>query len=228
MRIPTVALLLAGWITASANAFSLPKNALSSERTGQQQPVSKILTGCEDRSCHQMLELSTTISRRTWMTSTMTQALGMGAGALSLLLSSQPAYAADTNTIPTVTTDEFLLILRDSARSIKDVEFTGPKSETVVVKLADGTAFGIRDVVESPTDPRSPLKIAAYCRENQVPTRFLTIEQALASAPKRKKVYTNERVAEANAKEQERRARMEQDEQARLAELYRLQQQQGN
>jgi hypothetical protein len=122
-----------------------------------------------------------------------------------------------------VTTDEFLVILRDSARSIQVVEFSGPKSETATVKLVDGTNFGIKDVIESPTDPRSPLRIAAYCRENQVPTRFLTIEAALSKAPRRKKVYTNQRVAEANEKEKEREARMRADEEARLAELYKLQ-----
>jgi hypothetical protein len=157
-------------------------------------------------------------SRRSW--------LGCTAATAAAILTSQGALGLETaraDAIPMVTTDEFLIILRDSVRSIQVVEFSGPKSETATVKLVDGTVFGIKDVIESPTDPRSPLRIAAYCRENQVPTRFLTIEAALASAPRRKKVYTNQRVAEANEKEKERAARMDADEQARLAELYKMQ-----
>lgn len=157
-------------------------------------------------------------SRRNWMERT--------AATVAACFTTQGVVSEGTAraaAIPMVTTDEFLIILRDSSRSIQVVEFSGPKSETVMVKLVDGTVFGIKDVVESPTDPRSPLRIAAYCRENQVPTRFLTIEAALASAPRRKKVYTNQRVAEANEKEKERVARMQADEQARLAELYKMQ-----
>lgn len=123
-----------------------------------------------------------------------------------------------------VTTDEFLVILRDSFRSVERVEFNGAKSEIVTVRLVDGTTFGIKDIVESSTDPRSPLKIAAICRENQIPTKFFNIEAALASAPKRKKMYTNQRVAEAAAKEKERLARMQKDEEERLEELSRMEQ----
>lgn len=74
------------------------------------------------------------------------------------------AQAAEEK-IPVITTDEFLIILRDSAKSIQRVEFSGPKAETVRVKLIDGTQFGLSDVVESSTDPRSPLKVQAACRE---------------------------------------------------------------
>lgn len=72
---------------------------------------------------------------------------------------------ADDSGIPMLTTDEFFIILRDSSKSIQRVEFSGPKAETVLVKLIDGTKFGLSDIIESSTDPRSPLKIQAACRE---------------------------------------------------------------
>ena len=72
---------------------------------------------------------------------------------------------ASAEDIPMITTSEFLTIVRDSARSIQRVEFSGPKGETVQVRLIDGTVFGLNDVVESSTDPRSPLKVQAACRE---------------------------------------------------------------
>jgi hypothetical protein len=132
-----------------------------------------------------------------------------------LLHDPSPALA-----IPMVTTSEFSVILHDSARSIVRVEFYNPAQ--VVVVLADGTRFGLSDVIESPIDPRSPLKIVAMCRENGVPTKFVDLEAALAAAPKRKRQYSNERVKEAAAKEQEKRMRMEQDEQDRLASLEQM------
>ena len=144
-----------------------------------------------------------------------------GAAAITsaLLIQTEPALA-----IPMITTDEFRIILRDSAQAIKVVEFTGPKSETVTVKLVDGTSFGISDVVESAVDPRSPLKISALCRENLVATKFATLEAALAGAPKKKKMYTNERVQIAAEKEKARKERMEADEADRLAQLYSYEQ----
>lgn len=75
------------------------------------------------------------------------------------------ADAAEEGNVPMLSLDEFLVILRDSARSIQRVEFSGPRGETVRVRLIDGTAFGIKDIIESPTDPRSPLKVQAACRE---------------------------------------------------------------
>lgn len=131
------------------------------------------------------------------------------------LLTNRPAYA-----VPMITTEEFRTIVRDSAQAISRVEFSGPKSDAVVVKLVDGTSFGISDVIESSTDPRSPLKISALCRENLIPTKFTTIEAALAGAPKKKKLYTNERVQIAAEKEKARKERMEADEDDRLAKLY--------
>lgn len=148
-------------------------------------------------------------SRRTFLVS------GAAAFSSALLIQNEPAHA-----VPMIATDEFRVILRDSAQAIKLVEFSGPKSETVIVKLVDGTAFGISDVVESSVDPRSPLKIAALCRENLVPTKFATLEAALSGAPKKKKLYTNERVQIAAEKERARKERMEADEADRLEKLY--------
>ena len=75
------------------------------------------------------------------------------------------AALAEDGKVPMLTTEEFFIIVRDSAKSIQRVDFSGPKSETVRVLLIDGTVFGISDVVESSTDPRSPLKVQAACRE---------------------------------------------------------------
>lgn len=129
--------------------------------------------------------------------------------------------------IPMITTDEFSVILRDSAQAVKIVEFGGPKGEAVIVRLKDGLAFGLKDVVESPVDPRSPLKIAAMCRENRVPTKFLAVEAALQSAPKKTVLYTNERVRAAAEKEKEKQARIRADEQAQLNELYKRQEEEA-
>jgi hypothetical protein len=130
--------------------------------------------------------------------------------------------------IPMVTTDEFSTILRDSSRSVQVVEFAGPSSEQVTVRLVDGTAFGISDVIESPTDPRSPLKIAAYCNAYKVPTKFVNIEAMLASAPNKKtKVYANARVQEAAVKEKARQLRIQADEELRQVELAAMQQPQS-
>jgi hypothetical protein len=123
-----------------------------------------------------------------------------------------------------ISSAQFDILLRNSARSVKQVEFSGPKSETVTVRLMDGTAFGIKDVIESSVDPRSPLKIAATCRENLVPTKFVDFEAALAAAPKKKKLYANERVLEAAEKEREKKARMQQDEEDRIAALFQMEQ----
>lgn len=127
----------------------------------------------------------------------------------------QPASAR----MPMVSTEEFTTITRDSSRSIERVEFSGPKSENVVVRLVDGTAFGIRDVVESSTDPRSPLKIAALCNANQIPYKFVDLEAVLAATPRKKKVYANSRVLEAAERQKEKVVRMQQDEELRQEEL---------
>ena len=124
--------------------------------------------------------------------------------------------------IPMISSDEFAIVLRDSALSIRQVEFSGPKGETVMVKLVDGTTFGIKDVIESSVDPRSPLKLAAACRESGVKTKFVELESILANAPKKKKMYTNQRVQDAAEKEREKQERMRQDEEDRIRQLQKM------
>ena len=124
--------------------------------------------------------------------------------------------------IPMVKTDEFENILRDSGRSIQIVEFAGTKGETVTVRLIDGTTFGISDLIESPTDPRSPLKISAMCRQYKVPTKFVAFDAILATTPKKKKVYMNSIVQKAAEKQVLKIERMRQDEEERLAALYQM------
>jgi hypothetical protein len=124
---------------------------------------------------------------------------------------------------------EFDVILRDSAKSIVSVELSGPKSETALVRLADGTTFSISDLVESNTDPRSPLKLVARCRLYNVPIKNTGLLSAvsgessiISSTGKKKKSYMNKQVQKAEEKEKEKRERMAEDERERLAELYRM------
>lgn len=119
------------------------------------------------------------------------------------------------------------IVLKDSAKSILGVELSGPKSETALVKLVDGTTFEISDLRESPTDPRSPLKLVSRCRLYKVPIKNTGLLSAVGSdgiskSGKKKKSYANERVRLAEEKNKERAERMAQDERERLEELYRL------
>jgi hypothetical protein len=141
---------------------------------------------------------------------------------------STTAAAAD---IPSITSDEFDVILKSSSKSISIVELSGPKSETCLVKLVDGTQFSVSDLIESSTDPRSPLKLVSRCRLYNVPVKNVGLLSALGKTGdtgKKKKVYSNERVRAAEEKNAERRLRMEEDERERLAELYKQQQQEGD
>jgi hypothetical protein len=144
-----------------------------------------------------------------------------GVGALTGVFGVQPQSAL---AIVAVTFDEFGIILRDSPLSIQVVEFSGSKSETIVVRLVDGTSFGIKDMVESSTDPRSPLKVSAACRENNVKTKFVDLEALLSTTPKKKKLYTNQRVQDAAEKNRERQERMDRDEEERVAALRSMEQ----
>lgn len=130
------------------------------------------------------------------------------------------------NALPMVTVFEFEKILKDSAKSVSGVTFSGPKLDIVVVTLIDGTQFGISDIYESPTDPRSPLKLIATCRSYKIPTKSLGLEEAVlslsSSGSKKKVVYMNERVRVAAEKEREKKLRMEQDELDRQAELEQM------
>ena len=60
-----------------------------------------------------------------------------------------------------------------------------------------------------------------------VPFKNLQIEAILATAPKKTKMYTNQRVQEAAAKEKERLERLARDEEQRLAELFRMEQEEA-
>mmetsp|Transcript_5358 Transcript_5358/g.8797 ORF Transcript_5358/g.8797 Transcript_5358/m.8797 type:complete len:210 (-) Transcript_5358:34-663(-) len=132
----------------------------------------------------------------------------------------QPAFAA----LSTVNTEEFEVILRDSGRSIQIVEFAGTTGDQVTVKLVDGTLFGISGIIESPSDPRSPLKIAAMCRQYKVPTKFLAMESALEGTPRKKVVYMNNIVQTAQEKNVLKAERMRQDEEARVAAVLKMEQ----
>ena len=103
------------------------------------------------------------------------------------------------------------------------VRLSGPKSQNALVTLVDGTQFTISDLYESPTDPRSPLKLIATCRSYNVPIKETGLEEAVlslsSSGSKKKRVYMNKRVQEAAEKEREKKERMEEDERERLAEL---------
>ena len=217
-RIFTALLLLA----ALASGFHLSGVAHCSSHYSLAKSMSKKLsslatattsqsTACTQPSPASSTATTTTTNRRQFFTA--------GAAAFTSLLA-WDINVQSAHAIPMITTEEFRIILRDSAQAINVVEFTGAKSETVTVKLVDGTSFGISDVVESSVDPRSPLKIAAMCRENLVKTKFASLEAALASAPKKKKIYSNERVQIAAEKEKARQERMEKDEADRLAQLY--------
>ena len=155
--------------------------------------------------------------------------LSASSSTLLLLPTSSYAAPASNTNIPSVTSAEFDIILKDSAKSILTVELSGPKSETAIVKLVDGTIFSISDLIESSTDPRSPLKLVARCRLYKVPVKNTGLLSALSgegsiisNSGKKTKSYMNPRVQEAEKKEKEKRERMMEDERERLAELYRM------
>jgi len=151
----------------------------------------------------------------------------------NLLFASSAILLAPTITnaaaVPSVTSTEFDVILKDSAKSILSVELSGPKSETAIVKLVDGTSFTISDLVESSTDPRSPLKLVARCRLYKIPVKNTGLLSALSgdgsmisNSGKKKKNFANPRVQQAEVKQKAMRERMAEDERERLAELYRM------
>mmetsp|Transcript_23999 Transcript_23999/g.36986 ORF Transcript_23999/g.36986 Transcript_23999/m.36986 type:complete len:202 (-) Transcript_23999:219-824(-) len=155
-------------------------------------------------------------NRRAFLQNTSAQIFTITAASAAVFTTSLPA-----NAMSMVTVDEFETILKDSYKSVSSVEFSGVRGETATVKLVDGTTFGISDLIESPTDPRSPLKLVSTCKGYNIPTKFSYLDGVLSSSPKKKKkVYMNERVAEAAKKEEAKRLRIEEDEQARLKELY--------
>ncbi|KAL3778365.1 hypothetical protein ACHAW5_008308 [Stephanodiscus triporus] len=153
----------------------------------------------------------------------------LSASSAIILLPSAPDAFAASDIIPSVTSAEFDVILKDSAKSILAVELSGPKSETAIVRLVDGTTFTISDLVESSTDPRSPLKLVARCRLYKIPIKNTGLLSAvsgegsmISDSGRKKKSYMNPRVQEAEKKEREKRERMAEDERDRLEELYKM------
>ena len=130
--------------------------------------------------------------------------------------------------IPSITSADFDIILKDSAKSILNVELSGPKSETAIVKLVDGTTFNISDLIESSTDPRSPLKLVARCRLFNITVKNTGLASAVSgdgsivsTSGKKKKNFANPRVQKAEKLNEIARERMAQDERERLEELYK-------
>lgn len=158
-------------------------------------------------------------SRRSFVSQAIVGSMCVAAATTALV---PPALA-----IPSVTVNEFEQILKNSARSINVVEFSGPKGDIVTVKLADGTTFGISDIIESPTDPRSPLKLLATLRSYKVPCKFMTLENALSTSKTKRKSFANERVQLAAEKEREKAQRIAEDEAERQAELYKMEQEEA-
>ena len=181
---------------------------------GFSPPVTRNAAAVASRT---QLHASSNVDRRALLSN-----LGV-ATSLLLLPAASPAAA-----IPSVTSAEFDTILKDSAKSILAVELSGPKSETALVKLVDGTTFTISDIVESSTDPRSPLKLVARCRLYKIPVKNTGLlsavsgEGSISDLGKKKKNYMNPRVQEAQLKENAKRERMAEDERERLEELYKM------
>eukprot|EP00588_Corethron_pennatum_P009970 CAMPEP_0194267320 /NCGR_PEP_ID=MMETSP0169-20130528/1875_1 /TAXON_ID=218684 /ORGANISM="Corethron pennatum, Strain L29A3" /LENGTH=440 /DNA_ID=CAMNT_0039008145 /DNA_START=107 /DNA_END=1429 /DNA_ORIENTATION=+ len=137
------------------------------------------------------------------------KACAFGTGSIIL------GFPQATLAIPAVTTREFNIILKDSSKSVESVVFFGSKGDKAIVTLLDGTTFSISDLFESPVDPRSPLKLAATCRNYGVNTKFELLE-GLAKKDGRNRVYMNSRMAEAEVKNQAKKKRMALDEAARI------------
>jgi len=217
--LPSSTLLLASILCNSALSFTIPpkldiNTGLKIERSrddGRSQAV--------HTSIHAIPPSSD--DRRAFLLDTIAT---VSCGICATILLPDNAFAMSG-----VTVAEFEILVRDSAKSIKSVVFSGPKGETAVVTLADDTQFAITDLIESSIDPRSPLKLAATCRLNNVPTKFSTYEDAVRSASpgsKKKKVYMNKRIQRADQLNKEKKIRMAQDEVERLEELERISQSQ--
>jgi len=194
---------------ATRNAFQ------SSSSSSKQQTIVCMNNNDDGDSNHSQ--------RRNFLGSVSSSILGITTALSSPLFTTngQPLNVPAAWAIPMATTAEFEGLLKGGAKSVEVVEFNGPKNDIVTVKLIDGTIFGISDVIESSVDPRSPLKIAATCREYKVPTKFVGLEAVLAtsSTSKKKQVYMNERVLEAAKKEKEKKERLAQDEADRLRQI---------
>lgn len=168
---------------------------------------------------HTRMEMTVNENRRSFLTSTLVST--------SIIATSSIILPKIALAIPGVTVAEFESILKDSAKSVSLVEFSGAKNDQALVTLIDGTQFKIIDLYESSTDPRSPLKLIATCRAYKIPTKSKGLEEAVmsmtSSGSKKKKVYMNSRVKLAAELEAEKKIRLEEDERERLAELARMQ-----
>jgi hypothetical protein len=163
--------------------------------------------------------MTTENNRRSFLASTMSSAV--------IAFTTATVLPTSTLALPGVTVAEFETILKDFAKSVSLVEFSGPGNDQAIVTLIDGTQFKIIDLYESPTDPRSPLKLIATCRAYKVPTKSKGLEDAVLSltsaGSKKKKVYMNSRVKLAAEMEAEKKIRLQEDELERQAELARMQ-----
>lgn len=212
----TIVIAVTSTLVGSTFCFSVSSKGAS--RTTKSSDSAGVLL--EDES-------SWSPDRRSLLRHTMSSA---AAAAAMLVVCPNTATAAVTDTttkastLPVITTTEFESILKSSYRSVATVEFTGAKLDQATVRLVDGTTFGISDLIESSTDPRSPLRLMATLRGYNVPTSTKLEYDLLSSSrtvPKKTKVYSNARVQEAAVKEAAKRERMRVDELERQSELER-------
>ena len=155
-----------------------------------------------------------------------------GVGTVASILSPTATFASDElkeespqqiTTVPMVTVAEFEKILSSSAKSVKRVDFYSysVSDQRAVVTLVDGSTFGLSDLIESSTDPRSPLKLVATLKGYNVPYKFPLLEAALSRTETsgKRKLYLNEAATVAAEKQKEKLNRMAQDEEDRKAEV---------
>ena len=167
-----------------------------------------------------MTDVNRTNSRRSFL-----NVISLAAG--SAFVPSR-SFASDdvSQSIPMVSLEEFEKILKTSAKSVQLVELYSysNKSQTAIVTLVDGAVFGISDLVESSTDPRSPLNLVATLRGYNVPYKFPLLEAALSKTETsgKRKVYLNEAAIVAGKKEEAKRKRIANDEVDRLAAVRKL------
>lgn len=204
----TTLIAIASFLIWDGSCFSLPDNALK-VRSSLYRNFGVLLAseGGVDESPN----------RRSFVYGVVVSALST-----PILLPVRSFAETETST-PTIATSEFETILKNSYRSVRSVEFAGPRLEKATVRLIDGTTFGINDLVESSTDPRSPLRLMATLKGYNVPTSTrLEVDLASSKVPKKRKMYRNSREEEAAIKEAAKRERMRLDEEERLRELERM------
>lgn len=176
-------------------------------------------TCCNTSNNNKSIQSDDQSSRRSFLF----RSLLSGSGTIGIIASySSVAAGADIigtgSNLPMVTVAEFETILKSSAKSIKIVELFSysPSDQRAIVTLVDGSTFGLSNLmVDSPTDPRSPLKLASTLQRYNVPYRFPLIEEAVSKysqTSKKRKLYLNEGEREAMKKQEAKRERMAKDE----------------